>query len=117
MWTLTLDARSWCGEVNLSPSGELLWAANRGREASSKGSVSLFTLDDTGSIEEQKFFVNTSTSGGLSNLVSSVQFSDRYFALPDLEIGFVEMWELAEDNSTATVIAHLDLPDGTIHKQ
>lgn len=74
--------------------------------------MSLFTLDDTGSIVEQKFFVNTSTSGGKANLVSSVQFSDRYFALPDLEVGFVEMWELAEDNSTAAVVAHLDLADG-----
>lgn len=98
--------------MNLSPSGELLWAANRGRSASLKGSVSLFTLDESGSIEEQKFFVNTSTSGGLANIVSPVLFSDRYFALPDLAVGFVEMWELAEDNSTADVIAHLDLPDG-----
>lgn len=98
--------------MNLAPSGEFLWASNRGRADTEVGSVGLFKLDAAGSIEEQKFFVNTTTSGGLANLPAAVLFSDRYFALPDLSVGFVEMWELAEDNSTASVVAHLDLADG-----
>lgn len=102
----------WCSEVMLSPSNSLLWAANRGRVDGRNGSISLFTLDDEGDVQKQNFIINTTTSGGLANLVSPVLFSDRYVALPDLEVGFVEMWELAEDNSTAKAIAHLDLADG-----
>ncbi|ETS77424.1 hypothetical protein PFICI_11298 [Pestalotiopsis fici W106-1] len=106
------NSNYWSAEVNLSPSNSFLWATRRGRSSEYLGAVGLHTLNEEGSMEKQNFLIDTSTSGGLSNLVQPTLFSDRWVALPDLEQGFVEMWELAQDNSTATVIAHLDLADG-----
>lgn len=102
----------WSSEGTISPSNNFLCAGKRGRTTGNNGSIAMFTLDEEGSIQKMHFLIDTATSGGLANLVQPVLFSDRYIALPDLEVGFVQMWELAEDHSTATIIAQVNLEDG-----
>ncbi|KAJ4385605.1 hypothetical protein N0V93_010034 [Gnomoniopsis smithogilvyi] len=106
----------WADEVALSPSGKYLWATNRGRSAGTLGYISVFTLADDGAIAEQKFLLETTNSGGAANAVAPSPFSDRFVALTDSEVGFVEIWELSEDASSAAVVAHLDVIDNTSGK-
>lgn len=54
----------------------------------------------------------TTSSGGAANAVSPSEFSDKYVALTDSATGFVEIWSLADNGSSAGVVAHLDLDDG-----
>ncbi|KAI1843007.1 hypothetical protein JX266_010860 [Neoarthrinium moseri] len=102
----------WADEVALSFSSKFLWATNRGRDASTLGYISVFTLDADGAILSQNFLLTTTTSGGAANAVTPSPFTDRFAALTDSSTGFVEIWELADDGSNATVVAHLDLVDG-----
>ncbi|KAK6085250.1 hypothetical protein SCUP515_01068 [Seiridium cupressi] len=102
----------WADEVALSFSNGYLWATNRGRNTNTTGYISAFTLDEDGAISEQKFLLPTTSSGGAANSVAPSPFSDRFAALTDSSVGFVEIWELADDGSSAQVIAHLDLNDG-----
>ncbi|KAM0811513.1 putative Carboxy-cis,cis-muconate cyclase [Seiridium cardinale] len=102
----------WADEVALSFSNGYLWATNRGRDTNTTGYISAFTLDEDGAILEQKFLLPTTSSGGAANSVAPSPFSDRFAALTDSSVGFVEIWELADDGSSAQVIAHLDLNDG-----
>lgn len=103
----------WADEVALSPSGKYLWATTRGRSSGTLGYISAFTLTDDGAIADQNLVVETSTSGGAANAVAPSPFSDRFVALTDSEVGFVEIWELAANASTATMIAHLDMIDNS----
>lgn len=102
----------WADEVALSSSGKYLWATNRGRSAN--GFISAFTLADDGAIASQNFLIETTTSGGAANAVSPSPFSDRFVALTDSLTGFVEIWEMNEDASSAAVIAHLDIIDAVV---
>lgn len=103
----------WADEVALSPSGKYLWATNRGRSSGTLGYISAFTLTEDGAVVDQNFLVETTNSGGAANAVAPSPFSDRFVALTDSEVGFVEIWELAANASTATMIAHLDVIDNT----
>ncbi|KAI1499247.1 hypothetical protein F5X99DRAFT_291229 [Biscogniauxia marginata] len=105
----------WADEVALSFSSSYLWATNRARNSSGNGGlgyISAFDLDESGAITKQNFLVSTTSSGGSANSVAPSTFSDRFVALTDSETGFVEIWELADDGQSATVVAHLDLADG-----
>ncbi len=106
----------WADEVALSFSGSYLWATNRARQTNSgstaKGYISAFDVDQSGAILRQKFLLPTTTSGGSANSVAPSRFSDRFVALTDSSVGFVEIWELAQDGISAGVVAHLDLADG-----
>lgn len=107
------DAQNyWADEVALSFSNQYLWATNRGRSTNATGYISVFTLDDEGAILEQNFLLPTTSSGGAANSVAPSPFSDRFVALTDSSVGFVEIWELSDDGSSASVVAHLDLNDG-----
>ncbi|ETS77426.1 hypothetical protein PFICI_11300 [Pestalotiopsis fici W106-1] len=108
------NASSYLGgdEVALSSSNKHLWATTRGGMDGTAGYISVFTLDENGAIKSQNFLTHTSTSGGGSNAVAPSPSTDRYAALMDSSKGFVEIWELAEDASNATIVAHLDLADG-----
>lgn len=101
----------WADEVAVSGSGRYLWATNRGKEGR-KGLISVFELDSkSGEILGQNFLVETSTSGGVANAVAVMNGTDRFVALTDNEVGFVEMWELAADGTMAWPVARLDLAD------
>lgn len=106
------SANYWADEVALSFTNNYLWATNRGRSTNGTGYISAFTLDEDGAILEQNFLVPTTSSGGSANSVAPSPFSDRFAALTDSSVGFVEIWELADDASSAKVVAHLDLNDG-----
>lgn len=105
-------ANYWADEVALSFSNNYLWATNRVRTDNSTGYISAFTLDDDGAIVKQNFLIPTTSNGGAANSVAPSPFSDRFAALTDSSVGFVEIWELADDGSSASVVAHLDLVDG-----
>lgn len=102
----------WSDEVTLSPSGSYLWATSRSRETNSTGYISAFSLSATGEIESQLFLLPTTNSGGTANSVATAFFSDEWVALTDSSVGFVEIWKLADNGTSAEVAAHLDLDDG-----
>ena len=98
-------------EVMVSPSGKYLWATTRSKDTTKPGYISVFELDENGAIICQKFLVRTSSSGGVANAVTPMDKSDRFVALTDSADGFVQIWELAEDASSAHVVAHISLKD------
>lgn len=101
----------WGDEVALSASGRYLWASTRGR--SSNGFIAAYALADDGAIEKQKFLLETSSGGGAANAVAPSPFSDRFVAITDSDTGFVEIWEMSENGTSAAVVAHLDVVDST----
>lgn len=102
----------WADEVALSFSSKYLWASNRAKEANATGYVSVFTLDDWGAIVKQNFLVPTTSSGGLSNILTPSPFTDRFMLLTSNSTGFVEVWELSENAKSAAPVAHLGIQDG-----
>jgi carboxy-cis,cis-muconate cyclase len=102
----------WADEVAVSSSGSYLWATNRRRTGSGSGYISAFGLDESGAILKQNFLLPTTTNGGAANSVAPSPFSDRFVALTDSSVGFVEIWELTTNGTSASVVAHLDLADG-----
>jgi carboxy-cis,cis-muconate cyclase len=102
----------WADEVALSFSNNYLWATNRGRNTDTTGYISVFTLGADGAILQQNFLLPTTSSGGTANSVAPSPFTDRFAALTDNTAGFVEIWELSGNASSAQVVAHLDLNDG-----
>lgn len=102
----------WSDEVALSYSNSYLWATSRARSSNSTGFISAFSLSSDGAIQEQLFLNATTNSGGTANSVAPSTFSDRFAALTDSSVGFVEIWELATDGKNASVVAKVMLEDG-----
>lgn len=101
----------WANEVMVSPSGKYAWGATRGR-TDHKGFISVFELDETdGSIVKQNFLRETTSSGGVANVVVPSETDDRFVALTDNWIGFLEIWELADDGMWTEPVARIDLAD------
>lgn len=104
----------WADEVLVSSlttaSPKYLYAATRSHTVGLPGYVAAFALDaETGAITEQLFLLPTTNSGGSSNSVGPAGFSEEYFTIPDSGSNFIEIWKMADDASTAAVVAHLDL--------
>ncbi|KAI1324541.1 hypothetical protein F5Y16DRAFT_423849 [Xylariaceae sp. FL0255] len=110
--TALSPAAYWADEVALSASKKYLWATNRARAANSTGFVSVFSLSDEGAIVKQNFLIPSSSSGGISNILTPNPSIDRWAALTSNSTGFLEIWELKEDGTSASVAAHLDINDG-----
>ncbi|KAK8061301.1 carboxy-cis-cis-muconate cyclase [Apiospora phragmitis] len=103
----------WADEVLMSASGDVMWASNRAHDSSRQGYVSVFTLSPVdGDVTEHLFLQTTPTSGGFANAIAPSPFDDRVAALTENVTGSVEIWRMADDNKSASVVAHLDLPDG-----
>lgn len=102
----------WACEVMLSSSEKYLWASNRARHANATGYVSVFTLDEGGAIVKPNFLLPTTSSGGYSNNLTPSPFTDRFTLLAGHRPGFLEVWELTEDASSAAPVAHIDMEDG-----
>jgi carboxy-cis,cis-muconate cyclase len=70
----------------------------------------VFSLASDGSIGEQLFLEPTTSSGGTANAVAPSEFSDRFVALTDIVVGFVEVrgWQ---GNGSASVVTHLGIED------
>ncbi|KFY95992.1 hypothetical protein V498_02976 [Pseudogymnoascus sp. VKM F-4517 (FW-2822)] len=99
-------------EVVVSPSGKYLWATTRSRDTSKPGYITVFELDKKhGGIVRQNFVLRTSSSGGVANAVTPMDVSDRFVSLTDSADGFVQIWELAKDAKSASVVAHISLKD------
>ncbi|KAK7962468.1 uncharacterized protein PG986_003293 [Apiospora aurea] len=102
----------WADEVLMSASGDFMWASNRARDSSRQGYVSVFALRFDGEVAAQMFLQETATSGGFANAIAPSPFDDRVAALTENVTGSVEIWRMADDNQSASVVAHLDIPDG-----
>ncbi|KAK8072275.1 carboxy-cis-cis-muconate cyclase [Apiospora saccharicola] len=116
-WPLLRDGEDpadfWADEVLISALGGFMWASNRAHETGRRGYVSVFTLQsEDGDVEAQMFLQETATSGGFANAVAPSPFDDRVAALTENVTGSVEIWRTADDYRSASVVAHLDLPDG-----
>lgn len=105
------ESMYWGDTLMVSPSGRYLWATTRSRDDAVPGCITVYELSDNGAIVKENFLKETSTSGGVANAVTTAEFSDRFVALTDNSVGFVEIWALAEDGSDTVVVAHLDLAD------
>lgn len=101
----------WGDTLAVSASGKYLWATTRSRDDAVPGYIAVYELDEHGGIIKENFLKETTTSGGVANAVAPAEFSDRFVALTDNSIGFVEIWELAEDGNSADVVAYIDLAD------
>ena len=89
-----------------------LFATARSRSSTVPGYVTAFSLDSvTGAIKDQLFLTRTTGSGGASNSISPAIFSEQYFAIADAESNFVEVWKLDDNETAASVAAHLDTED------
>jgi hypothetical protein len=53
----------------------------------------------------------TSTSGGVANVVIPSEFDDHIIALTDNAVGFLEIWKLAEDAMWAEPVSKIMLSD------
>lgn len=112
------DSDYWSDEVAVSASGSYLWATSRGRSDDTPGYISAFALDpSSGAITSQLFLMETTTSGGTANSVAPSEFSDKYVALTDSSVGFVEIWKfsvptLSNSTGSASVVARVALEDG-----
>ncbi|CAJ0552609.1 Ff.00g006870.m01.CDS01 [Fusarium sp. VM40] len=107
-----LDVKGYRGdEIAVSPSGKYLWATTRSRDVTKPGFLSVFKLDKKGAIVSQNFIRRTSSSGGAANAVTPMDKSDRFVVVTDSADGFVQIWELMEDGSSAHVVAHISLKD------
>ncbi|KAK7983998.1 hypothetical protein PG989_011400 [Apiospora arundinis] len=103
----------WADEVLFSASGDWMWTSNRAHDRDRQGYVSVFSMrPEDGSVASQMFLQPTATSGGFANAIAPSPFDDRFAALTENVTGSVEIWRLADDNQSASVVAHLDLPDG-----
>ncbi|KAK6072561.1 hypothetical protein SCUP234_09111 [Seiridium cupressi] len=115
-YPLILSAQSpvnyWADEVALSCSNKYLWATNRARDANNSGYISVFGLDEQGVILKQNFLIPTSSSGGISNILSPSPYTDKFALLTSNSTGSIEVWELDDDGCSASVVAHLDINDG-----
>ncbi|KAK8074978.1 3-carboxy-cis-cis-mucoante lactonizing enzyme [Apiospora hydei] len=102
----------WADEVLMSASGDFMWASNRAHDSGRQGYVSVFALRSDGEVAAQMFLQETATSGGFANAIAPSPFDDRVAALTENVTGSVEIWRMADDNQSASVVAHLDIPDG-----
>jgi carboxy-cis,cis-muconate cyclase len=101
----------WANEVVVSPSGQYIWSTTRGK-GNYTGYISVFEADtETGEILGQNFLRQTSTSGGVANVVIPSEFDDHIIALTDNAVGFLEIWKLAEDAMWAEPVSKIMLSD------
>ncbi|KAK8016220.1 hypothetical protein PG993_014409 [Apiospora rasikravindrae] len=106
------EADFWADEVLMSASGDFMWASNRAHDSSRQGYVSMFALWPDGDVVAQMFLQETTTSGGFANAIAPSPFDDRIAALTENVTGSVEIWRMADDGQSASVVAHLDIRDG-----
>lgn len=110
----------WSSDVSVSNSSstspKYLLAYARGKTSSVNGYVNGFALDaDTGAITEKIFVEEANGYGGTTNAVTPSPFSEEYFALTDEGADFVEVWQIADNGTSASAVAHLDLEAGPVN--
>lgn len=122
--TLSLDddcGRYWADEVRLSPSGRYLYASTRGLEASTRGWLAVFEMDEAGLLpsDEPVAMWETPTSGGWANAVEpafegistlSKNGGRDLLALTDSEEGWVMV--LSWDGKECQELARVKLENG-----
>jgi len=97
-----------------SAKGSILWAAAYSRTKGKSGYMTGYKLREDGWIEKTLFQVETPTSGGRSNHISSCPSSENLLALSESDKGSVSVWKYAND--TATEVANLKIGDASGNK-
>lgn len=110
----------WSSDVAVSNSSstspKYLFAFTRARDSGSNGWVNGFSLDaETGAILERIFVEEANGYGGTTNAVTPSPFSEEYFAVTDEGSDFIEVWQVANNGSSASAVAHLDLDAGPVN--
>lgn len=110
----------WSSDVAVSnatsASPRYLLAFARSRSTGVNGWVSGFALDaETGAITERVFIEEANGTGGTTNAVVPASFSEEYFAVTDQGADFVEVWQIANNGTSASAVAHLDLESGPVN--
>lgn len=108
-----LSSSYWSSDVAVSNSTSAapayLYGLTRSRTTGVAGYVSAFALDgETGAVAGKLFTVAATEGGGTTNSVTPSKFSEEVFAITDEGSSFVEVWQMADNGSSASVLAHLD---------
>lgn len=116
----TNSSSYWSSDVSVSNSSSVspkyLLAFARAKTSGANGWVVGFALDeDTGAISERIFVEEASGSGGTTNSVTASTFSEEYFAVTDQGSNYLEVWQIADNASSASAVAHLDLANGPVN--
>jgi len=91
-------------------SGKYLFATTRSNTLSIPGYISAYQLDQDGAIEKQLCLQETKSSGGHSNAVSPSPWSDKWIALTDDTVGFIEIWKWENEKLTFEVRCEVHEP-------
>ena len=74
--------------------------------------MTAFELAEDGRVVKEAFMLQTSIAGGNANQVTPSDFSDRWIARMDISTkGVVEIWEVADNHTSAKVVASLRIDD------
>lgn len=116
----TNSSSYWSSDVSVSNSSstspKYLFGFVRSRDDSINGWVNGFALDaETGAISERIFVEEANGFGGTTNSITPSSFSEEYFAVTDEGDSFVEVWQIADNASSASAVAHLDLEAGPVN--
>lgn len=110
----------WSSDVTVSSSNstspKYLLGFARGRSSGTNGYVNGFALgEETGAITGRAFVEEANGYGGTTNAVTASTFSEKYFTVTDEGENFVEVWQIAENGTSASAVAHLDLESGPVN--
>ncbi|KAB5566264.1 Lactonase, 7-bladed beta-propeller-domain-containing protein [Coniochaeta sp. 2T2.1] len=111
----------WSAEVMLSPDARFLWATARAQiNTTIPGYISAFLVDEEGVIVKRMFRKETTTVGGIANMVSPAPWSNEWVALTDIGTGYVQVWKMGQkkegrhgtEYGNAEALARVDIKDG-----
>lgn len=116
----TTSSSYWSSDVATSAPNsttpKYLLAYARGRTSDVNGYVNGFALDpETGAIQGRIFVEEASGYGGTTNAVTPSLFSEEYFTVTDNGENNVEVWQVAENATSASPVARLDLEAGPVN--
>jgi carboxy-cis,cis-muconate cyclase len=105
------NLKNYRGDVVVkSHSGKYLFATTRSNTLSIPGYISVYRLDQDGAIEEQLCLLETRSSGGHSNAVAPCPWTDKWIALTDDTVGFIEIWKWENEELTFIVRCEVHEP-------
>ena len=105
----------------LSPDAEYLWVTTRAQvNTTIPGYISAYLLDDEGVIVKRMFREETTTVGGIANMISLAPWGSEWAALTDIGTGYVQVWKMGgktegrygTEYASAEAVARVDIKDG-----
>lgn len=111
----------WSAEVMLSADARYLWATARAQNNTAiPGYINAFLLDDEGRVVKRMFRVETTTVGGIGNMIAPAPWGVEWAAMTDVGTGYVQMWRMKDgkegrygmEYGNAEAVARVDIRDG-----